>query len=94
MALGAKVIAVTHDGNSPLAQNAHYIIVHGFEANYAAKQEKAVNVLALAAEILNQFEGYEDYDRMQDAISKYMTWWKKRQLCTAKCKAVCEELQR
>lgn len=70
MELGAKVIAVTHDGNSPLAKNAHYVIVHGFEANYAAKQEKAVNVLALAAEILDQYEGYEDYDKMQDAISK------------------------
>ena len=48
------IFAVTHDGNSPLAKNAHYVIVHGFEANYAAKQEKAVNVLALAVEILNQ----------------------------------------
>ena len=70
MESGAKVIAVTHDGNSPLAKNAHYVIVHGFEANYAAKQEKAVNVLALAVEILNQYEGYEDYDKMQDAFAK------------------------
>lgn len=28
---GAKVIAVTHDGESPLAKNADYAIVHGFE---------------------------------------------------------------
>ena len=61
---GAKVIAVTHDGNSPLAKNADYIIVHGFEKDYAAKLEKMNNILMLAVEVLNQYEGYEHYEDM------------------------------
>ena len=70
MELGAKVIAVTHVENSPLAKNAHYVIVHGFEKNYAAKLEKMTNVLNLSVEILNQYEGYEHYSEMQDAFAK------------------------
>lgn len=59
---GAKVIAVTHDGNSPLAKNADYVIVHGFEKDYAAKLEKMNNILMLAVEVLNQYEGYDHYE--------------------------------
>ncbi|MDD3173452.1 MAG: SIS domain-containing protein [Herbinix sp.] len=70
MALGAKVIAVTHNANSALAKNAHFVVVHGFEANYAAKLEKMTLVLGLATEILNQYEGYEHYDAMIDGMSK------------------------
>lgn len=70
MDLGAKVIAVTHVEGSPLAKNAHYSIVHGFEKNYAAKLEKMTNVLSLSVEILNQYEGYVHYDEMQDAFGK------------------------
>ena len=68
MELGAAVVAVTHDGESPLAKNAHYVIVHGFEKNYAAKLEKMTNVLALAVELLNTYEGYAHYDDMQAAF--------------------------
>lgn len=70
MDLGAKVIAVTHVDGSPLAKNAHYVILHGFEKNYAAKLEKMTNVLSLAVEILNQYEGYDRYDDMQIAFGK------------------------
>ncbi len=70
MELGAKVIAVTHKADSPLTYNAHFVIVHGFEKNYAAKLEKMTNVLGLAAEILNQYEGYENYDALWDGIGK------------------------
>lgn len=70
MELGAKVIAVTHVDGSPLAKNAHYVILHGFEKNYAAKLEKMTNVLSLAVEILNQYEGYDRYDDMQTAFGK------------------------
>ena len=70
MELGAKVIAVTHVDGSPLANNAHYVILHGFEKNYAAKLEKMTNVLSLAVEILNQYEGYDRYDDMQTAFGK------------------------
>lgn len=70
MELGAKVIAVTHVDGSPLAKNAHYVILHGFEKNYAAKLEKMTNVLSLAVEILNQYEGCDRYDDMQTAFGK------------------------
>lgn len=70
MELGARVIAVTHADGSPLAKSAHYVIVHGFEKNYAAKLEKMTNVLSLAVEILHQYEGYDHYDDMQTAFGK------------------------
>ena len=70
MELGAAVVAVTHDGSSPLAQNAHYVIVHGFEKNYAAKLEKMTKVLQLAVEILQVYEGYAYYEEMQTAFEQ------------------------
>jgi fructoselysine-6-P-deglycase FrlB-like protein len=70
MELGATVISVTKEADSPLAQASHYQIIHGFAASYSTKMEKPVNVLAMAAEILNTYEGYEDYDKMQDGINK------------------------
>lgn len=70
MDLGAKVVAVTHVDGSPLAKNAHYVVLHGFEKNYAAKLEKMTKVLSLAVEILHQYEGYDRYDDMQTAFGK------------------------
>lgn len=70
MALGAKVIAITHVEGSPLSQNADFVVFHGFEANYAAKLEKMTKNLQLAVEILNAYEGYNNYDKMQDGFSK------------------------
>lgn len=70
MELGATVVSVTIAPESALAKASHYQIIHGFAASYSAKMEKPVNVLALAAEILNTYEGYADYDKMQNGISK------------------------
>lgn len=70
MELGAEVVAVTIDANSPLAANAKYQIIHGFAKDYAAKMEKMTNVVALACEILNAYEGYEYYEEMQDGFAK------------------------
>ena len=68
--LGAHVIAVTHVEDSAITKDADYSVYHGFEANYAAKMEKMTKVLGLAVEILNQFEGYEYYNKMQDGFAK------------------------
>jgi len=68
--LGAHVISVTHVEDSALTNDANYVVYHGWEANYAAKLEKMTKVLGLAVEILNQFEGYENYKKMQDGFSK------------------------
>lgn len=69
MELGAEVIAVTIDENSNLAKAAKYQIIHGFAKDYAAKMEKMTNVVNLACEILNTYEGYAYYDDMQDGFS-------------------------
>lgn len=69
-ATGAIVIAVTHTAGSPLTKEADYTIVHGFEANYAAKVEKMGYVMALALEILQQVEGYEKYEHMLEGFDK------------------------
>ena len=70
MNTGAKVIAITHTPGSPLANSAHYVVLHGFEKNYAAKLEKMTFCLQLAAEILNQYEGYEHYQDMMTGFGK------------------------
>ncbi len=68
--LGAHVIAVTHTPNSPITKDADYVVEHGFEASYSAKLEKMTKVLTLAVEILNQYEGYKNYDKMVDGLGK------------------------
>lgn len=69
-AAGATVVSLTHAAASPLTVDADHFIVHGFEANYAAKLEKMGYVMALALEILQQTEGYEKYDKMLDGFDK------------------------
>ena len=66
---GAPVVAVTHVADSALTKEADYVIVHGFEKNYAAKIEKMGYVLALAAEILQQTEGTELYQDVIDGLN-------------------------
>ena len=69
-AAGAAVIAITHAAGSPLTKEADFSIVHGFEANYAAKLEKMGYVMALALEILQQTEGYDKYEQMLAGFDK------------------------
>lgn len=66
--LGAHVVTLSHDPNSPIVQEAEYVLIHGFEEDYAHKTEKMTLALKLAVEILNQFEGYEFYEEAQTAF--------------------------
>lgn len=68
--LGAHVISLTKEEGSPITRDADEVIVHGFSENYAAKLEKMGNVLKIAVEIVNQTQGYENYEKMQDGFSK------------------------
>ena len=68
--LGAHVIAVTHVDGSPITEKPDYVVLHRFQESYSAKQEKMTKVLTLAVEILNQFEGYQHYNKMIDGLSK------------------------
>ncbi|MBT9778752.1 SIS domain-containing protein [Clostridium sp. MCC353] len=69
-AAGATVVSVTHAAGSALTADADYSVIHGFEANYAAKLEKMGYVMALALELLQQTEGYDKYDKMVDGFDK------------------------
>ncbi len=69
-AAGATVVAVTHAADSALTTEADFSIIHGFEANYAAKLEKMGYVMALALEILQQTEGYDKYEQMLAGFDK------------------------
>lgn len=69
-AAGAAVISLTHSAGSALDTSAHYSIIHGFEANYAAKLEKMGYALALALELVQQVEGYDRYQQMLSAFDK------------------------
>ena len=51
------MVSVTHAAGSALTKDADHVIVHGFEANYAAKLEKMGYVMALAVELMQQTEG-------------------------------------
>ncbi|MCD8121384.1 MAG: SIS domain-containing protein [Clostridiales bacterium] len=70
MEKGAHVISVTIDPESNLAKASEYQLIHGFYESYGAKMEKPANVLALACEILNEYEGYAHYDDIQDGLTK------------------------
>ena len=64
------MVSVTHACRVlALTKEADYTIVHGFEANYAAKLEKMGYVLALAVEILQQVEGFDKYDKMIEGLT-------------------------
>lgn len=68
--MGAPVICLSNEADSPLVKNSDYAIVHGFYESYSAKMEKLTKCLELAAEILNQYEGYEDYGDMMEGTKK------------------------
>ena len=66
--LGAHVVSLSRHDDSPIVKEAEYKIIHGFEANYAAKVEKMTYCLALAIEIVNEFEGYGYYEETKKAF--------------------------
>lgn len=68
--LGASVISLTMEAGSAITKDADYVIVHGFAKNYAAKLEKMISALKVAVEVVNQVEGYDHYDQMEDGFEK------------------------
>lgn len=65
---GAASITVTYDAESPLAKNGDYVVTYG-QGGGAAESGTAKS-LSLAAEILNQVEGYEHYDKFINSFDK------------------------
>lgn len=69
-AKGAHVISLTRSIDSPLTKDADYVIYHRFAESYGAKLEKMGYCLELAMEILEQFEGYDNYEDMKEGFEK------------------------
>ena len=57
-ARGAHTVAITHDGTSPMTADAKTVVTFGWDKSYSGKEDKMIKVLLLAAEILDQTEGY------------------------------------
>lgn len=68
--LGAAVISLTMEAGSAITKDADYVIVHGFAKNYAAKLEKMISALKVAVEVVNQVEGYANYEQMEEGFEK------------------------
>lgn len=67
--MGANVITLSNSKDSPIIKETEYKIIHGFQENYAAKTEKMSYCLALAIEIVNEFESYDFYDEAKAAFN-------------------------
>ncbi|WEV43414.1 SIS domain-containing protein [Lactobacillus sp. ESL0684] len=66
--LGAHVVSLSNSEESPIIKETQYKIIHGFHKNYAEKVEKMSYCLALAIEIVKEFEGYDYYDEAVKAF--------------------------
>lgn len=67
---GAAVIALTWIPESPITKFADYVVEYSFGEDKDIGEEKTMQGLLLAVEILKQTEGYENYDKFMDGVSK------------------------
>lgn len=67
---GVPVIALTWIEESPVTQYADYVVKYAFGDDKDVAGEKTIQALMTAVEILNQTEGYENYDKFLDGVSK------------------------
>ncbi len=68
--IGAVTIGLTFKVPSPLSEAAQYVILYEFGEDSIVGNQKASYAVKLAAEFLNQIEGYADYDKMVDGLVK------------------------
>ena len=66
---GIPVIVLTWIPDSPITQYADYVIPYTFGDNKDIAGEKTIKGLLLAVEILNQTEGYPNYEKFMDGLS-------------------------
>lgn len=67
---GVPVIALTWVKDSPITEHADYIVDYTFGDDKDMAGEKTIVGLMTAVEILNQTEGYDNYDKFLDGVSK------------------------
>ena len=68
--LGAATIGLTFKVPSPLSETAQDVILYEFGPESIIGNQKASYAVKLAAEFLNQIEGYADYDLMVEGLDK------------------------
>ncbi len=69
-AAGVPVIALTWVPDSPITKHADYVVGYTFGDDKDIAGEKTIVALITAVEILNQTEGYENYDKFLDGVAK------------------------
>jgi fructoselysine-6-P-deglycase FrlB-like protein len=67
---GAAVVLLTWLEESPIIEHGDYIIHYTFGDNKDIAGEKTICGLLLAVEILNQCEGYANYDKFIDGVNR------------------------
>lgn len=67
---GAATVGLTFQIPSPLSESAEYVILYEFGDTSVVENQKSSYGLKLAIELLNEIEGYADYDKLVDALAK------------------------
>lgn len=68
--MGVPVIGLTYAPQSPIVEHCDYVLSYTFGNDRDIAGEKTMVALLLAAEVLNQTEGYKHYDAFLDGVSK------------------------
>ena len=71
-ARGAVTIALTNDPASPMTKDADAIVTFEWKGAYSVKEDKTLKALLLAAELLDQTEGYRDLLLMYQAVGQIL----------------------
>ncbi|MFR3730344.1 SIS domain-containing protein [Lacrimispora sp.] len=67
---GISVVALTWSQDSPITKVSDYVVSYSFGDDKDIAQEKTIVGLMAAVEILNQSEGYDNYDDFLDGVKK------------------------
>lgn len=68
--MGAAVIVLTWLQESEIIQHADYVVHYSFGEDKDISREKPMCALLVAVEFLKAVEGYENYDKFMDGVSK------------------------
>ena len=68
--LGAATVGLTFQVPSPLSEAAEYVILYEFGDASVVENQKSSYGLKLAVELLYEIEGYGDYDKMLEGLSR------------------------
>jgi fructoselysine 6-phosphate deglycase len=69
-AAGVPVIALTWIADSPITKHADYVVDYTFGDGKDIAGEKTIVGLMTAVEVLNQTEGYANYDKFLDGVAR------------------------